>query len=136
MYSEFQSEIIVRPDDIDMNNHVHFSKYLDYLLAARFDQMRKDYKMPMDEFIKRDMTWFARNITINFKRPLTLGDIAVVKTQITHYRAASVFVKYAIYKKGEEEKVCVEGTSEFTLLSTKTGRPVRIPQDVLEKYSV
>ncbi len=136
MYSEFQSEIIVRPDDIDMNNHVHFSKYLDYLLAARFDQMKKDYKMSMDEFLSRDMTWFARNITINYKRPLTLGDTAVVKTQITEYKAASVFVKYAIVKKGEETKICVDGTSEFVLLSTKTGRPVRIPEDVLEKYSV
>ncbi len=136
MYSEFQSEIIVRPDDIDMNNHVHFSKYLDYLLAARFDQMKKDYKMSMEEFLERDMTWFARSITINFKRPLTLGDTAIVKTQITDYGAASVFVKYAIYKKGAETKVCVDGTSEFALLSTKTGRPVRIPEDVLEKYSV
>jgi acyl-CoA thioester hydrolase/thioesterase-3 len=135
MYSEFQSEIIVRPDDIDMNNHVHFSKYLDYYLAARFDQMKKDYKMSMDEFLEREMTWFARSITVNFKRPLLLGDVALVKTQITGYKAASVFVKFGIYRKGED-KVCVDGTSEFIILSTKSGRPIRIPADVLEKYSV
>ena len=38
-YSTFESELTVRPDDIDMNNHVHNSKYLDYVLAARYDQM-------------------------------------------------------------------------------------------------
>ena len=135
MYSEFQSEIIVRPDDIDMNNHVHFSKYLDFFLAARFDQMEKDYKMSIDEFLERDMTWFARNITVNFKRPLLLGDVALVKTQIIGYKAASVFVKFGIYRKGED-KVCVDGNSEFIILSTKSGRPIRIPADVLEKYSV
>ncbi|MFA7228927.1 MAG: acyl-CoA thioesterase, partial [Melioribacteraceae bacterium] len=46
-YSVFETEITVRPDDIDMNNHVHNSKYLDYLLMARYDQMKKDYKVPM-----------------------------------------------------------------------------------------
>ena len=30
MVSIFETEIIVRPDDIDMNSHVHNSKYLDY----------------------------------------------------------------------------------------------------------
>ena len=34
IYSTFTSEIIVRPDDIDMNNHVHFSKYLDFVLST------------------------------------------------------------------------------------------------------
>ena len=38
--SIFETEIIVRPDDIDMNNHVHNSKYLDYIQTARFIQMR------------------------------------------------------------------------------------------------
>jgi len=42
--SIFETEIIVRPDDIDMNNHVHNSKYLDYIQTARFIQMRDNYK--------------------------------------------------------------------------------------------
>ncbi|MEM7013763.1 MAG: acyl-CoA thioesterase, partial [Verrucomicrobiota bacterium] len=33
-YSTFESELAVRPDDIDLNGHVHNSKYLDYVLAA------------------------------------------------------------------------------------------------------
>lgn len=36
-YLKFDTELAVRPDDIDMNNHVHNSKYLDYVLAARYD---------------------------------------------------------------------------------------------------
>jgi len=42
MHSIFATEIIIRPDDIDMNDHVHNTKYLDYVLAARYDQMQKD----------------------------------------------------------------------------------------------
>ena len=42
----------VRPDDIDMNRHVHSSRYLDYVLAARFDQMERCYKMSMQAFME------------------------------------------------------------------------------------
>jgi len=114
-----------------------FDMYVENFAASvdAWDKMKKDYKMSMDEFLEREMTWFARSITVNFKRPLLLGDVALVKTQITGYKAASVFVKFGIYRKGED-KVCVDGTSEFIILSTKSGRPIRIPADVLEKYSV
>ena len=59
-YSTFESELQVRPDDIDMNGHVHNSKYLDYVLAARFDQMERCYKMSMGEFLERGLSWYVR----------------------------------------------------------------------------
>lgn len=35
MNSIFETEIAIRPDDIDLNNHVHNTKYLDYVLAIK-----------------------------------------------------------------------------------------------------
>ncbi len=35
VFSKFETELQVRPDDIDMNQHVHGSRYMDYVLAAR-----------------------------------------------------------------------------------------------------
>ncbi|GAB6283208.1 MAG: hypothetical protein STSR0008_19660 [Ignavibacterium sp.] len=45
MYSTFESEIKIRPDDIDLNNHVHNTKYFDYVLAARYEQMKLFHKV-------------------------------------------------------------------------------------------
>jgi acetyl-CoA acetyltransferase len=53
--TRFNSELQVRPDDIDMNQHVHASKYFDYVLAARYDQMARCYKMGMDEFVAQKL---------------------------------------------------------------------------------
>ncbi len=39
VYSKFETELAVRPDDIDLYQHVHSTRYLDCLLAARFEQM-------------------------------------------------------------------------------------------------
>ena len=46
-YSTFETEFRVRPDDIDMFQHVHNSKYFDYVLAARYDQMERCYGVAM-----------------------------------------------------------------------------------------
>ncbi len=135
IYSAFETEIFVRPDDIDMNNHVHYSKYLDYLLTARYEQMKKNYGMSMEEFLKKGYTWVASNINITYKRAIQLGDKVVVRAQITGIKGAQVFLNFWILK-GENKKVAAEGNSVFTMISTSNGRPVRIPADVLEKYSV
>lgn len=135
MYSKFESEITVRPDDIDMNNHVHYSKYLDYLLAARYEQMGRDYKVPMEEFIKLGYSWVASKVEIEFKRALMLNDTAVVQTQIESYSGAQVIVNFWIYKKNPM-KIAAQGKVAYTMVSITSGRPVRIPEEIIEKYSV
>ena len=70
MYSIFETEITIRPDDIDLNNHVHNTKYLDYVQAARYEQMIKEYKMSMEEFHSLGYNWVASTAHIEFKRAL------------------------------------------------------------------
>jgi acyl-CoA thioester hydrolase/thioesterase-3 len=105
------------------------------MLAARYDQMKKDYKMSMEEFVNRGLNWFTKSFKVEYKRALKMGEIAIVKTQVESYNGATVVVNYWIYKKGET-KIYVDGQAEFVLLSIQTGRPVRIPDDILQIYSV
>jgi acyl-CoA thioester hydrolase/thioesterase-3 len=135
MNSIFETEIRVRPDDIDMNNHVHYSKYLDYLLTARYDQMKKDYQMPMEEFLDMGYTWVASTMHIDYKRAIQLKDTVVVKTQVDSYKGAQVTVNFWMYIK-EKNKLASEGYVVYTLISTRSGRPVRIPEDVVSKYTI
>src|ERR1035437_6245644 len=74
VYSRFETELAVRPDDIDLYQHVHSTRYLDYVLAARFDQMERCYRMPMQAFAAMGLGWFMSAATIQFKRPLGWGD--------------------------------------------------------------
>lgn len=135
MYSIFETEIIIRPDDIDMNNHVHYSKYLDYLLMARYDQMTNNYKVSMEEFVKLGYSWVASTIHIDYKRELRLGDKVIVKTQVDSYNGAQVKVNFWMVKK-EINKITSEGYAVYTMVSIKNGRPVRIPDDIVAKYSI
>lgn len=135
LYSKFISEIIIRPDDIDMNNHVHFSKYLDFVLAARYEQMSRDYKVSMEEFLEMRLNWVASSMHIDYKRALKLGDTALIKTQVESFNGAQVTVNFWVYNK-INNKLAADGYGVFTLLNIDNGRPTRIPQNILDKYSI
>ena len=135
MNAIFSTEIKVRPDDIDLNNHVHNAKYLDYVQAARFEQMTNNYKMPMVEFVEKGYNWVSSAAHIDWKRPLKLGDTAIVKTQMDSVNGAQCKVNFWIENKATN-KLVSEGHFIYTMVSVKSGRPVRITDEIIERYSI
>jgi YbgC/YbaW family acyl-CoA thioester hydrolase len=133
--SRFESELQVRPDDIDMNQHVHASRYFDYVLAARYDQMARCYKMPMSEFLKLGLGWFVRSSHIDYKRPLGMGDSFLVRTWVEEITRDSVKVDFEIVKKANGKLVST-GYATYTMVKLETGRAEPIPDWIAEKYSI
>lgn len=135
MNTKFDTEIMVRPSDIDINGHVHQSVYLDYVLFARFDQMKRCYKMPMEEFFKMGYSWTTRCTYIEFQKPIHLGEIVIVRTWVEETKQKSVKVCFQILKKESEQKAA-EGYGVYVLISRKSGKPAEIPELALKKYSI
>ena len=133
--SKFETELQVRPDDLDMNAHVHNSKYFDYVLAARYDQMERCYKMPMQEFISMGLGWVVQTAHVEYKRPLGLGERFVVRTWIEDFLKDAVKVQFEIIKKGNG-KISCDGWFHFTMVNLKTGRSEDIPESVKQKYEI
>lgn len=135
MKTKFDTEIIVRPSDIDINRHVHQSVYLDYVLFARYDQMRRCYKMPMEEFFKRGYSWSTKSTYIEFHKPVFLGETVIVRTWVEEIKKKSVRVRFQILKK-ETEEMAAEGYAAYVLVNAKTGKPEIIPEEIIKKYSL
>jgi YbgC/YbaW family acyl-CoA thioester hydrolase len=135
MHKKSDTEISVRPNEIDINGHVHQSVYFDYVLFARWDQMNRCYKMPMEEFFKRGFSWTTRSALFEFHKPLFLGETIIVRTWIKETGQKSVKVCFQILKK-ETEKLTTEGEFVYVLINAKTGKPELIPEDIVKKYSV
>ncbi|MCC7373703.1 MAG: acyl-CoA thioesterase [Verrucomicrobiales bacterium] len=133
--SRFVSELQVRPDDIDMFQHVHSSKYLDYVLAARLDQMARCYGMAMEEFLKLGLAWFQRSARIEYKRPLRMSDRFSVTTWIESMDKDTVGVGFEI-RRLDNQKLCCDGRCEYTLVNVATGRAEVIPDSIATKYAV
>ncbi|MBQ7332714.1 MAG: acyl-CoA thioesterase [Opitutales bacterium] len=134
VYARFVTEMQVRPDDIDLYSHVHSSRYLDYVLAARFDQMANCYKMSMQDFAARGFGWFQRSLTINYKRQLEIAERFKVETGIEEFLKDGVIVSFKIFKANG--KIAADGVCNYSLIDMNTRRAAALPKDILEKYSI
>lgn len=133
-YSVFATELKVRPDDIDMFNHVHNSKYLDYVLAARHEQMEVNYGMSWNQFIEMGFGWVVNAVQINFKRPLVLGDEMIIKTGILEIFSKGCTVQFEIINK-KTQKLCSDGVFHYTLIDLKNNRSAEVTEEMIAMYS-
>ena len=135
VYSKFETELSVRPDDIDLYQHVHSTRYLDYMLAARFDQMERCYGMSMQDFASRGLGWFMAAANIQYKRPLGWGDRMTVRCWIMHFTGTGCRVAFEIEKLPTGKRVC-DGYCDYTFVTLATGRATPLPEDIKAKYSI
>lgn len=134
-FSKFTTHHKVRPDDIDMFNHVHNSIYLDYVLAARYEQMEMYYGMSMEKFMELGYGWVVKAVQIDYKRPLGLGNKFSVQTGITNITKKGCKVEFEI-KSAATNKISADGWFDFVMIDLKTGRGVEVTQEMIEKYSI
>jgi len=135
LYRTFETELRVRPDDIDMFQHVHNSKYLDYVLAARYDQMEHCYGMSMETFMEQGYGWVVKAVEINFKRALTLGEYFTVRTGIETINERGCRVIFSIISK-LTEKISADGWFDFVMIDIKTNKGIRIPESIMDHYLI
>ena len=134
-YSIFESELKVRPDDIDMFNHVHNSKYFDYVLAARYDQMETFYKMPMESFLESGFGWVVRTAHVDFKRPLLLGDVIKVRTGILTINEKGCRVQFEI-ETVRTGKIASDGYFDYVLIDIDSGKGCKVNEEMIKAYSI
>ena len=133
--SKFSTDITLRPDDIDLNQHLHSSKYMDYVLYARYDQMERCYGFSMEDFIKAGFGLVMTDSFMQFKRPLHLNDIAEVTTWVENFHKNIVEVQFLINNK-KSGKLSCNGWFKYSMIDLKTMRSAHIPEEIVKKYTI
>jgi YbgC/YbaW family acyl-CoA thioester hydrolase len=131
----YETAMQVRPDDIDMFRHVHSSRYIDYVLAARYDQMARCYGMPMDEFLKSGLGWVVSRCIINYKRALVMADHFIVRTNLEEMQKSGCLVKFSIIHAGTKKLIC-DGEFHYTMINLESGRAEAVAQWIIDRYSI
>lgn len=125
----------VRPDDIDLFGHVHSSRYMDYVFAARLDQMERCYGMSLQEFMQHNLGWYLSATELRFLKPLKMSETIKVQTAIVSMGTASVRVEFSILRATDDAISC-KGWAEYVLVDLQSGRPKSIPDWVIGRYSL
>jgi thioesterase-3 len=134
-YSIFETELTVRPDDIDMFNHVHNSKYFDYILAARYEQMEKFYHMPMEHFLENGYGWVVRTAHVDYKRPLKMGNVIKIRTGILTINDKGCRVQFEI-ENAATSKIAADGWFDYVMINTTSGRGTSVTEEMIRTYSI
>lgn len=134
-YSRFTTTHKVRPDDIDMFNHVHNSVYLDYVLNARYEQMELYYGMSMEKFLAMGFGWVVKTVQIDYKRPLGLGDNFSVETGIISINKKGCRITFNISNL-KTNKISTSGWFDFVMIDLKSGKGVEVSEEMVRLYSI
>ena len=111
-------EIPVRYRDIDTVHHVNNAVYVTYL-----EQARVEYIDEVLETSAVEPQFVIANITVDYKRPILLGQEVVVALSVTDIGTASITMEYEIRADGA---VAATASSVMVTVSSeeKTSKPV------------
>ena len=124
--SDFRHEtsLAVRYRDLDTWGHVNNAVYVSYLEHARVSYLDDVLDADLD-----DNSMVVANLTIDYKRPVTLRDEVTVAIRVSHLGTSSHTMEYELRSNGE-----VAATAETTqvMLDAETGKPRPIDDETRE----
>ncbi|MCH2196218.1 acyl-CoA thioesterase [Kordia sp.] len=116
------SKTKIRFQDCDPLNHLNNSKYLDYLINAREDQLIEHYNLNIFENAKKTgTTWVVGSHQIAYIRPANVMETVTIESQLLQYGKKQLLVEIRMYSEAKTELKAVMWSSfvHFNVLKGK-----------------
>lgn len=122
----FKHIIQVKPEDIDMLDHVNNVVYLRWVQEVATAHWRQ----AASENQQNQYLWVVLRHEIDYVKPAFLTDEIIGHTWVGAYHGARFERFVSIYRSGTEE-LLAKAKTIWCLLDARTMRPKRIEEDVL-----
>ncbi|MDJ0775628.1 MAG: thioesterase family protein [Mastigocoleus sp. MO_167.B18] len=127
---EVEITIPVRTYDIDFAGIVSNIVYIKWLEDLRLKFL--DEHLPLETEIARGSVPIVSKTEIEYKRPIKLFESVIGRLWIANFGR----IKYTIQAEIiSNNNIAATATQVGTFISTDNGRPVKIPDKLLQKYS-
>ncbi|MFP8891346.1 acyl-CoA thioesterase [Natrialbaceae archaeon A-CW2] len=120
--SNFSVDVQVRYQDLDTLQHVNNAVYVTYFEMARTSYLDAILDIPVDSF-----AFVVASLSIDFERPVTMGDDVVASVAVTELGTSSWTMAYEIRANDE---VAATGETTLVFVDPETKRPTEIPAEV------
>ena len=127
--TEFKIKIYY--EDTDSGGVVYYANYLKFLERARTEMISSiglSNKKLLDDY---NILIIVKSCKIEYKKPITLEDIIVVKSKIKSMGRSSFVMQQII----EKDKKLMSEAEIVLVVVNKLGKPVKIPNILKEKLS-
>lgn len=121
----------VRFQDCDPFNHLNNSKYLDYFINAREDQIKESYNIDIFEMVKTDkLGWVVASNQIAYLFPAFTMETVTIKSQLIQFTEKSLLVEMTMWDE-EATKLKSIFWSKFIHVDIRTQSSVKHSEELM-----
>jgi acyl-CoA thioester hydrolase len=103
-----ESKTTIQYQDCDPFNHLNNSRYIDYIIAARTEQLLKQYGFNSSEFAyKHGMGWVAAQTQISYFFPASWLEIVTIESRLIHFSEYSLLIEAFMWDEHKTKLKCV-----------------------------
>jgi len=127
----FEINVSVMPGDIDEQNHVNNTVYLRWVQEVA----TAHWQAVASSEAQQCIGWVVLRHEIDYKTPACLGDHAVLRTWVGKATRLT-FERFTEIRRGSDDQLLSTARTLWCPINAQTGRPVRVPVDVREQFSI
>lgn len=125
-----QSTARVRFQDCDPFNHLNNSKYLDYFINAREDQLLEHYQLDIFKHAKQfGSAWVVGSNQIMYLKPALVMEEVLIETQLIDHSAKLLTVEMTMWDRSRKQLKAILWV-KFMHVDLKTSRSTEHSEDL------
>src|SRR5512133_147746 len=124
----YSKTISIPKSAIDENGHVNNVTYIQWMQDIAVEHYASIGGIQVQG---PDATWVIREHRIEYLLPAFEGEEIEIRTWVENIRKVRSLRKYEFFRRADE-KVLVKGETDWVFVDVKSGRPLAIPQEVVD----
>ncbi len=134
MKRTLEKQYKVRFQDCDPFNHLNNSKYLDYFMNAREDQILENYNLDIYEHLRTTgQAWVVASNQISYLKPAMMNETVLIESKLINYTGKSLSVEMLMWDKNKTQLKAIFW-SKFVYFSAKTRQSVQHPDELMQLF--
>ena len=115
-------------DSIDAHGHVNNQEYLRWMQELAIEHSTA-LGWPFERYLASGASWYVKSHFIDYLRPAQLGDTLLACTWVSAMDERSS-PRHTLFLRESDRQIVARAETLWIYVSLKTGRPLRIADDV------
>lgn len=122
----------IRFKDCDPHGHLFNTRFIEYMLEAREDQILEEYQMSLMNYTsERNLAWVIVKHEIVFLKECLRNELVNIRTQLVEHRPKQIKVEYQMWSEDMSLLKCLLWTN-FLHVDLSTKKTKEHPEDMNE----
>jgi thioesterase III len=132
---QLETTAIIRFQDCDPFQHLNNSRYIDYFMNAREDQLKQFYDFRIFEvFQETGHAWVVSKNQIAYVAPAVMLEEVIIRTQLIQM-TENVLVVEGLMLDKTGQKLKSVAWIEFVFISLLNGKPAKHPDEFMNQFA-